>query len=83
MRWKFDISSSRDTEAFQAVQMAAEFISKHRSSFPSGYIPRNPPQLAVLAIRIHKIFIGLNPETIGSQVQELIDSILSEYGNGA
>lgn len=74
-RWHFETSSAIDLDAFEAVQMAAEFIVKYAGYFPNGFIPNSTPQKAIMAIRIHELFTGLDKNEISEQVDELTNSI--------
>ncbi len=78
--WNFDVSSSEDIEAIEAVRASSQFIEKYHDHFPKEFIPRNSPQQAVLAIRIHSEFIGIDSQEIESNAQEIIKLIVSKYG---
>ena len=80
-RWRFDISSSGDIEKFMAVQQAAAFLIKYRDRFPSDCVMRTNSQLAVFAIRIHKIFIGQELSSLENDVKGIVDSIVLRYRN--
>jgi hypothetical protein len=79
--WKFDISSSDDMNAFEAIQKAATFITEYRKLFPKAFFPRNAPQQAVLAIKIHSEFMQVENDEIEKTAQTLVDSIVCKYGN--
>ncbi len=79
--WKFDVSSVEDIEALEAVRASANFVEKYHDLFPKEFIPSNSPQRAVLAIRVHSEFIGIDGETIESNAQRIVKLIVSEYGN--
>jgi Fe-S-cluster containining protein len=79
--WKFDISSSNDIKAFEAVQRASKFITKYRELFPKKFFPRNAPQLAVLAIRIHLELMKIDSDKIEKTAQALVDLIVLKYGS--
>ncbi|HEY0939917.1 MAG TPA: hypothetical protein VGE08_07450 [Steroidobacter sp.] len=55
-QWKFDFLSDQARSEYSAVLAAADFLRKHRNTLPPGTLPRNPTQLAVLAIKIYEIF---------------------------
>jgi uncharacterized protein len=59
-RWLFSYPSKLDCDEHQAVKAVAKFIREHAHHFPGGRVPDNPSQLAVLAIKSYKVFIGLN-----------------------
>ena len=79
--WKFDVSLSEDIEALEAVRVSSKFIEKYHDRFPKEFIPRNSPQQAVFAIRIHSEFIGVDSENIESNAQKIINLIVSKYGS--
>jgi len=77
-RWKFDFKNKKDKEAFEAVQASAKFIRKNASHFPSGFLPSNATQQAVLAIAVSEIFINKSiPKnaTIPETVKLLVESV--------
>lgn len=61
--WAFTYASAQDVCAHDAVKAAAAFIQTHRASFPGGRVPSAPGDLAVLAIKVHRVF--LVPEAKG------------------
>lgn len=62
-RWKFDFRESGSLKKFDAVQSAAGFINEFAGRFPRGFIPVNPPQRAMLAIKIYDFFLDCNNNT--------------------
>jgi Fe-S-cluster containining protein len=58
-RWRFELPTEGDRDDLAAVRAAAAFLQDHRASFPPDYLPRNPPQLAALAIRVYDVFAAL------------------------
>jgi Fe-S-cluster containining protein len=56
-QWKFAYPTRRDRDEHLAVQAAATFIAKHAGDFPGGKIPIDPSQLAILAIKVHALFL--------------------------
>jgi hypothetical protein len=42
------------------VQAAAKFLGEHAECFPAGAVPGNPSQLAVLAIKVYRVFLKHN-----------------------
>jgi len=79
--WKFDISTSNDIKAFEAVQKASTFITKYRELFPKTFFPSNAPQQAVLAIRIHSEFMRFDSDENEKAVRALVDLIVMKYGD--
>jgi uncharacterized protein len=56
-RWNFAYPTARDRDEHRAVQAAASFIREHPESFPSGRVPSDPSQLAILAIKAYEVFL--------------------------
>lgn len=56
-RWKFRYPARRDRDEHSAIQAAAKFIREHAECFPGGNIPRDPAQLAILAIKACDVFL--------------------------
>lgn len=55
-RWSFEYPSEDDHRKHLAVKAAAEFLRKHPEAF-KGRAPINATRLAVLAIRVHSLFV--------------------------
>lgn len=58
--WRFDHPSDADSTEHAAVREAGRFLSEHRDAFPEAALPNNPVQLALLAVRLYELFLGLN-----------------------
>lgn len=56
-RWDFAYPTAGDRDEHRAVQAAASFIREHPESFPSGRVPSDPSQLAILAIKAYEVFV--------------------------
>jgi Fe-S-cluster containining protein len=56
-QWRFDYPTPRDREEHEAVRSAARFITNNAGLFPEGRIPGTPSQLAVLAMKVHGVFL--------------------------
>jgi Fe-S-cluster containining protein len=59
-QWRFDYPTPRDREEHEAVKAAAKFISENAGLFPGGRIPSTPSQLAILALKVHEIFMEVS-----------------------
>jgi Fe-S-cluster containining protein len=57
-RWRFSHPTDGDRAAHDAVRAAAAFLRVHADAFPAGIVPRNPTQLAALAIAVHELFLA-------------------------
>ena len=56
-RWRFSYPGKLDRSKHLAVQAAATFLRQHADSLPDGFVPGNPAQLAVLAIKVYGVFV--------------------------
>jgi hypothetical protein len=56
-RWRFGYSTSDDRRRHAAVRAAARFLRERAECFPGGAVPDNPAQVAILAIKIYKVFL--------------------------
>lgn len=61
-RWRFDVNGAEEQAELDAVRAAARFLDEHRALFLEGQLPRNPPQLAALAIEVYDVFLGLGSQ---------------------
>jgi len=55
--WQFDFPTKQDRNYQTAIKSAAKFLSKYPELFPNGFVPKNPTQLAVLAIKVCTVFL--------------------------
>ncbi len=56
-RWKFSFPTESDKTQHTAIKIARLFLLDNIKSFPKGSIPGNSTQLAILAIKIHELFL--------------------------
>lgn len=70
-RWAFDLSSEDDRAEHAAVQAAGAYLTAHPECLPDGVTPP-PADLALLAIRIHGIFLDPTTEPHCSDVTEAL-----------
>ena len=82
-RWTFDFPSPQDQRHMAAVQAAAQFLKKHVEDFSSEFVPKNPTQQAVLAIRVYPVFLNFsdtsektNPE---DKNPKIVQAVLDAY----
>lgn len=75
MRWRFDFCTKRDHEKFSAVQAAARFLIDQQAAFPKGFIPIDPTQQAVMAIRIHRFFLDIKKTLSAVEAQKIAATI--------
>ncbi len=62
-RWRFSHPASDDRDRHAAVAAAARFLQGHGECFPGGAAPDRPAQMALLAIRVHELFLETEGES--------------------
>jgi len=60
-RWRFEYPGDADREEHRAVKAAAGFLRQHPVRFPNGRIPSRPSEVAVLAVKAYRVFLGGSP----------------------
>jgi uncharacterized protein len=63
LRWQFSYPTKKDRDQHLAVQAAAMFIRERAECFPDGRVPRNPSQLAIIALKVYDVFLKYNDES--------------------
>jgi len=53
----FDLSGPNDRAELAAVRAAAGFLVDHAAAFPAGFVPENPTQQAVVALKVYDVFL--------------------------
>lgn len=76
-RWNFSYPDESDRREHSAVQAAATFLREHADCFPDGFVPSNPTQLAVLAIKVYAVFVNY-PDASDSVGRTPLDVELAE-----
>ena len=71
--WKFDLESEREREQIAAIRAAAKFLQKNAKHFPEGFVPANTTQQAVLAIKVHEVFLGSGK---AKSNREMVDAVM-------
>jgi uncharacterized protein len=74
-RWRFGYPAPSDRVRHDAVRAAAAFLDEHRAALPSGAVPTNPTQLAVLAIEIHDAFLQHDATADATVVEPGLDVV--------
>ena len=62
-QWQFSFAAADDHHRFSSVQAAATFLRERAGELPTGTAPVTSTQLAVLAFRIHAVFLGHDDDT--------------------
>jgi Fe-S-cluster containining protein len=85
--WAFNFENIESRDEDRILKEAAAFLDKNRELFPPWSIPNNPVQLAVLAVRIYRLFSSLTSQShqdasclSDAAIAEVILTALSELG---
>jgi len=73
--WRFSYPTSRDRDEQGAVKAAAKFIRLNAKLFPGGRIPSQPSQLAILALKVHEVFLPASQAASRSN-QDIADAVI-------
>jgi uncharacterized protein len=86
-RWRFDQEGAEARASFSAVRAAAAFLQEREALFPPDALPRNPAQLAALAIRVHELFRELDAgdgardrRSVRNTDEQIARAVLEELG---
>lgn len=60
-RWQFQFADEGDYNNINALREAAKFILDNKEKFPQGFVPINPTQQAVLALKVYEVFLSNTP----------------------
>lgn len=79
--WRFEFPAEQDKQEYQAVKKAADFLQKKKNIFPPDFLPGNPVQLALLALKIYPVFQAASPEvqTADNEIARLIIGTLEKF----
>ncbi len=74
--WVFSYENAAAQHAHQAIQSAARFIRQHADAFPQGWVPRTPAGIAVLALKVHEVFLEQSrmPDCIADQITAIVQA---------
>lgn len=70
--WRFTFSSEGGKQRLRAMQAAAAFIQRHAAAFPGGRAPTDPTSIAVLAIKVHPVFLSHGAEASREKIAHAI-----------
>jgi uncharacterized protein len=82
-RWRFDLSAPGEPDLIRAVRATAKFLNEQAHLFPPGFVPANPTQQAVIAIKAYTAFLSPNGETgkggKTATAREIADAVVAAY----
>ena len=70
--WRFSFPRAESQQRLDAIRRAAEFIERHPDAFPGGRAPREATTIAVLALKVHPVFLALNRSAAIAEIAEAI-----------
>ena len=76
--WRFEFRDDRDHREFAAVQAAARYLRQHPVRFPNGRVPSRPAEIAVLAVKVHQVF--LDPPSTDREIVSAIIQAVRDFG---
>lgn len=76
-RWRFSYPNETDRAERSAINASVKFLQEHPELFPARFIPRNPTQFALLAIKIYRVFQNSDGPR-GAQEDPLSDSEIAK-----
>lgn len=68
--WRFNYPAQHGRGQQAAVKAAAKFLKKHEAGFPAGFIPGPASQLAVLAVKVYRLFLKRRPGPAGHKAAQ-------------
>ncbi|NQT61715.1 MAG: YkgJ family cysteine cluster protein [Candidatus Marinimicrobia bacterium] len=74
-RWKFNLSEAEEIKEHKAVRKAASFLTHKAKLFPSDVLPGTPTQLAIMAIKVHDLFLEQKEEPVDDS--GLVDAVIT------
>ena len=84
-RWQFEFSDQNDRETINALRDTAHFLMDYSNYFPENFVPQNSTQLAALAIKLYKAFLGETDiffeSLTGNQIKAMVKKILNIYNS--
>ncbi|MBC8376690.1 MAG: YkgJ family cysteine cluster protein [FCB group bacterium] len=77
-RWKFNLTEAEEIKEHKAVQKAASFLTHKSTLFPPDELPGNPTQLAIMAIKVHDLFLDQENEAVDDS--KMVDAVITAHG---
>jgi Fe-S-cluster containining protein len=74
--WVFSYASEAARAAHEAVRAAGRFLERHRDLLPPGMAGTTPMGIAVLAVKVHGVFLG--DDAASRPAIEIVRAIVAE-----
>lgn len=71
-QWRFNHADEESLKLMAAIREGAAFLKMNASLFPEGALPRNPAQMANLALRIYHLFEEGAEQATAENIADLI-----------
>ncbi len=83
-QWRFDLPSDRDAQELRAVRLATDYLREYANTFPMGFVPEHPTQLALLAITVFEAFLdvagrGVEKVAFDEQINAAVRSMHAQF----
>jgi hypothetical protein len=77
--WYFDYDGDKSREDHATIRASAKFLKEKSHLFPDRFVPKSPTQLALMAIRVFRIFSELGEASgVKTTDAEIVKQILKE-----
>ena len=80
--WRFSFLSEDSQNRLKAIRSTASFIEQHPDTFPGGRVPSEPTTIAVLAIKVHPVFLSLSGNATLTEIANAIVAASRSFEEG-
>lgn len=80
--WRFSFSSEGSRDRLEAIRRAADFIERRPDAFPGGRAPSDPSTIAVLAVKVHAVFLSTTGDAASTDVANAIVAASRRFDEG-
>lgn len=77
--WRFSFSSAESPQRLKAIRSAAHFIAHHAAAFPGGRAPSEPVTIAVLALKVHTVFLDAESHATPAEIATAVVAASREF----
>lgn len=77
--WRFSFSSAESQQRLKAIRSAAHFIAHHAAAFPGGRAPSEPVTVAVLALKVHTVFLNASRHATPADIANAVVAASREF----
>lgn len=80
--WKFATPDALSKSELDAVRASSSFLNENEHLFPDGVLPQSLAQRAILALRVHKLFLRDEPHRGDVEIVALICGDIADLSRG-